>query len=212
MACNRYICDPNNCFFLLNDSVFSAYLQLGFHHIFNLQAYDHVAFLVALAAPFIWRNWRAVVLLATAFTIGHSVTLALSVLNIVAVNETLIEILIPVTILLTSLFNLFMQLKPAQKTVGLGTQNLLAGGFGLIHGLGFSNYLKQLLGSESKPVLELFAFNLGIEIGQIVIVLLALLLNTLAARFLPRKIWLMVISGITAMVSVYIIFGFWQSN
>ena len=123
----------------MNDSVFSVYLQLGFHHIFNLQAYDHLAFLVALAAPFIWQNWRNVVMLATAFTIGHSVTLALAVLQIVPVNESLIETLIPVTILLTSFFNMVQQAKPGSKTVRFPVQNLAALGFGLIHGLGFSN-------------------------------------------------------------------------
>ncbi|MFC5269292.1 HupE/UreJ family protein [Adhaeribacter terreus] len=191
----------------MNTSVFSAYLQLGFHHIFNLQAYDHLAFLVALAAPFVWRNWRNVVLLATAFTIGHSITLALSVLQIIPVNEGLIETLIPVTILITSLFNIYRHAKPQQRTVGFWVQNLMAGGFGLIHGMGFSNYLRSLLGRESKPVLELFAFNVGIELGQVLIVLLALFVNTFAIRFLPRKIWIMVVSGITALVSVYILFG-----
>lgn len=191
----------------MNDSVFSAFLQLGFHHIFNLQAYDHLAFLVALAAPFVWRNWRNVILLATAFTVGHSITLALAVLQIIPVNESLIETLIPVTILFTSLFNIYQQTRLGAKTVGFGVQNLMAAGFGLIHGMGFSNYLRSLLGKESKPVLELFAFNVGIEIGQVLIVLLALLLNTFAVRMLPRKIWIMVVSGITALVSVYILFG-----
>ena len=190
----------------MNDSVFLAYLQLGFHHIFNLQAYDHLAFLVALAAPFVWRNWRNVVILATAFTIGHSITLALAVLQIIPVNESLIETLIPVTILFTSLFNIYQQLKPAEKTVGFWVQNLMTVVFGLIHGMGFSNYLRALLGAESKPVLELFSFNLGLEIGQVLIVLLALLLNTFAIRFLPRKTWIIVVSGITALVSVYILF------
>lgn len=193
----------------MNDSVFSAYLQLGFHHIFSWLAYDHLAFLVALAAPYIWRNWRQLVLLATAFTIGHSVTLTLAVLQVIPVNESLIEILIPVTILITSLAN-FRKPEPENpgvKTVWFSGKNLVAAGFGLIHGMGFSNYLRAILGTESKPVLELFSFNLGIEIGQVLIVLLALLLNTFAIRFLPRRIWVMVISGITALVSVYILFG-----
>jgi hypothetical protein len=198
----------------LNDSVFSAYLQLGFHHIFNFLAYDHLAFLVALSARYIFADWRKVILLATSFTVGHSVTLALSVLEVVTVNAALIEMLIPVTILLTSLAN-FRKL-PAEntgiKTLWFSVQNLAAAGFGLIHGLGFSNYLKQLLGTESKPVLELFGFNLGIEIGQVLIVLSALLLNTLAIRFLPRKYWVWFVSGITALVSVYILSGIWQQG
>src|SRR5690606_5952794 len=126
---------------------------------------------------------------------------------IIPVNESLIETLIPVTILFTSLFNIFQQAKPEQKTVGFWAQNLIAGGFGLIHGMGFSNYLRSLLGKESKPILELFAFNVGIEIGQVLIVLLALLVNTFAIRLLPRKIWIIVVSSIAALVSVYILFG-----
>ena len=148
------------------------------------------------------------VLLATAFTVGHSVTLALAVLQIIPVNENLIETLIPVTILFTSLLNIYQQGRPQQKTVGFWVQNLMAAGFGLIHGMGFSNYLRALLGKESKPVLELFAFNVGIEIGQVLIVLLALLLNTFAARIFPRKTWIMGISAVTALVSVYILLGF----
>jgi hypothetical protein len=189
----------------LDSSVFQVYLQVGFYHIFNFQAYDHLAFLVALAAPYIWRNWRQVVLLATAFTIGHSVTLALSVLDLVIVNPAIVETLIPVTILLTSVFNIFRYAKTNAETVGIPVQNLAAGVFGLIHGLGFSNYLKQLLGNESKPVLELFAFNVGIEIGQVLIVLLALLFNTFVLRFLSQQNRVMIISGITVLVSVYIL-------
>ena len=168
-----------------------------------------MAFLVALAAPFIWKKWKQVIVLATAFTIGHSFTLALAVLQVVPVYESFVETLIPITILLTSLAN-FRQtndLDLTEKMRWFSGKNLAAGGFGLIHGFGFSNYLKSLLGYESKPVLELFAFNVGIEIGQVLIVLLALLLNTFAIRFLPRKIWIMIVSGITALVSVYILFG-----
>lgn len=189
-------------------SIFQAFLQIGFEHIFNLNAYDHLAFLVALSAVYTFKDWRNVVLLATAFTIGHSITLALAVLEIIPVNETLIETLIPVTILFTSLANLPFKTAPEEpKTVWFSAKNAMAAGFGLIHGMGFSNYLKQLLGKESKPVLELFSFNIGLEIGQVLIVLLALLLNSLAIRFLPQRLWVMVVSGVTALVSVYILFG-----
>ena len=197
----------------MSESVFSAYLQLGFQHIFDLKAYDHLAFLVALAAPFIWKDLKQVVVLATSFTIGHSITLALAVLQYIPVNEFLIEFLIPVTIFLTSLGN-FWRLKyepVSMQSLWFSGKNLAAVFFGLIHGLGFSNYLKALLGNESRPVLELFSFNLGIEFGQILIVLLALLLSTFAIRFMPRKTWVMLISAITALISVYIIFGLWQN-
>ena len=196
----------------MNNSVFSAFLQLGVEHIISWQAYDHLAFLVALAAPFIWRDWKQVVFLATAFTIGHSITLALAVLQIIPVDERIIETLIPVTILLTSLANFreVMITNAEVKTLWFSGKNLSAGLFGLIHGMGFSNYLKSLLGYESRPVLELFAFNVGIEIGQVFIVLLALLLNILAVQFLPRKRWIRIVSGVTALVSVYILFGIWQ--
>ncbi|MBT9393451.1 HupE/UreJ family protein [Hymenobacter sp. NST-14] len=186
-------------------SVFSTYLQLGFHHIFNLRAYDHLVFLLALCAPYVLQDWRRVLALVTSFTLGHSLTLALATLEVVHYSPALIERLIPVTIILTCLLNLARAGRPTDRAVAppasrpvvLALPNLLAAGFGLIHGLGFSSYLRGLLGRQSRPVLELLSFNVGVELGQLLIVGLILLLGLLLLRGLnvARRDWLLVTSG-----------------
>ncbi|RAK63812.1 HupE/UreJ family protein [Hymenobacter edaphi] len=186
-------------------SVFQTYLQLGFFHIFNLQAYDHLVFLLALCAPYVLGDWRRVVALVTSFTLGHSLTLALATLGVVQFPPAVIEALIPVTILLTCAANLRqagragLSRPPRRRpeSVLWAPTNALAAGFGLIHGLGFSNYLRELLGQQSRPVLELLSFNVGVEIGQLLIVGLILLVGFLVLRGLgtPRRDWLLVVSG-----------------
>lgn len=186
-------------------SVFTTYLQLGFHHIFNLRAYDHLVFLLALCAPYVLRDWRRVVALVTSFTVGHSITLALATLDVVQYSPQLIEMLIPVTIVLTCLLNLLRagrpEVRPSEsrtpEPILLTLPNLLAAVFGLIHGLGFSSYLRELLGRQSRPVLELLSFNVGVELGQLLIVALILLLGyvVLQAARAPRRDWVLVVSG-----------------
>lgn len=186
-------------------SVFSSYAKLGFHHIFNLQAYDHLLFLLALCAIYTLNDWRKVLALVTGFTIGHSITLALSTFNIISFDKGLIEFLIPVTILFTCLTN-FFKLKGAaskQRTI-LSLHNLMAVFFGLIHGMGFSNYLKSLLGRGSDTWLQLLAFNVGIELGQLLIVLLLLvvafiLMNIFNAK---KRDWIMVLSSAAAGIAL----------
>ncbi|KUG09333.1 HupE/UreJ family protein [Solirubrum puertoriconensis] len=198
-------------------SVFQTYLQLGFYHIFNLQAYDHLVFLLALCAPYVLGDWRRVVALVTSFTIGHSITLALATLGIIAFNAALIEALIPITILLTCLANLLQvgRLEPRRndtrrtEPIVLTLPNLLAAVFGLIHGLGFSNYLRELLGQNSRPVLELFAFNLGVELGQLLIVLIILVVGFVVLRGFgaARRDWVLVVSGAAAGIATVLLLG-----
>ncbi|SHJ15766.1 HupE / UreJ protein [Hymenobacter daecheongensis DSM 21074] len=182
-------------------SVFQIYLQLGFFHIFNLQAYDHLVFLLALCAPYVASDWRRVVALVTSFTVGHSLTLALATLGVVHYSPALIEVLIPITILLTAGLNLRRagqpEAEPKRPTLVLTGPNLLAAGFGLIHGLGFSSYLRELLGRQSRPVLELLAFNVGVELGQLLIVAFILLTGFGVLRLLgaTRRSWVLVMSG-----------------
>ncbi|RYU80717.1 HupE/UreJ family protein [Hymenobacter persicinus] len=182
-------------------SVFQTYLQLGFFHIFNLQAYDHLVFLLALCAPYVAADWRRVVALVTSFTVGHSVTLALATLGFVRYSPKLIEVLIPLTILLTCALNLsragLREAEQNRRPLVLALPNALAAGFGLIHGLGFSSYLRELLGHQSRPVLELLAFNVGVELGQLLIVALILLLGLVVLRALraARRDWVLVVSG-----------------
>jgi hypothetical protein len=154
---------------------FNLYFELGWQHILDWQGYDHILFVMVLCGTYSLGEWKKVLILVTAFTLGHSVTLALSALNVIAVNAGLIEFLIPVTILITAASNIFRKRKQRKD----GTlKYLLALFFGLIHGMGFSNYLKALLGNSSNIVAELFAFNVGLEFGQILIVL-----GTLALSF-----------------------------
>ncbi|WP_299819812.1 HupE/UreJ family protein [uncultured Pontibacter sp.] len=189
-------------------SVFTTYVKLGFHHIFNLQAYDHLLFLLALCAIYTLNDWRKVLALVTSFTIGHSITLALSTFNIIKFDTALIEFLIPVTILFTCFTN-FFKLKGAatkQRTI-LSFHNLLAICFGLIHGMGFSNYLKSLLGRGSDTWMQLLAFNIGIELGQLLIVAILLLIafvlmNVFNAK---KRDWIMVLSSAAAGISLILI-------
>jgi hypothetical protein len=184
-------------------SVFTTYLQLGFLHICSWQATDHLTFLLALCAPYVLADWRRVVALVTSFTVGHSITLALATLGVVGVNAPIIEALIPVTIILTALVNM-KQAGPSldrrsrrDTSVLWAAPNALAAAFGLIHGLGFSNYLRALLGAKSRPVVELLSFNLGVELGQLLVVSVILLLGFVLLRILgvARRDWILTVSG-----------------
>src|SRR5215211_4882222 len=147
---------------------FWLYFQLGLEHILDWQGYDHMLFIAALCLRYLLKDWRKVLILVTAFTIGHSITLALSVLSYINIPSAWIEFLIPVTIVITALSNLFQpNTEPKRKFPLIYFYALF---FGLIHGLGFSNYLKSLLGRGTSVVSELLAFNLGLEAGQLIIV------------------------------------------
>jgi hypothetical protein len=157
----------------MND--FSLYFQLGFNHIADLRGIDHILFVAALCLRYQFTDWRKLLVLVTAFTIGHSITLALSVLNIVHYSMKWIEFLIPVTILITAISNAFVK-KFVFKSK-FPVIYFLALFFGLIHGLGFSNYLKSLLGKDQQVIGQLLAFNLGLEAGQLLIVTAILLVT-----------------------------------
>lgn len=182
-------------------SEFLTYLKLGYEHITDLKGFDHILFIMALAATYTMQRWKSVVLLVTAFTVGHSITLALASMKILRINSDLVELLIPLTILVTCLFNFFHKFPRSINSI---TQKiewkryLLAIGFGLIHGMGFSNYLRSLLGKESSIVKPLFSFNLGLEIGQVMIVLAVLLWTFLMVDGfkMKHKNWNNILSGI----------------
>ncbi|MBW8684063.1 HupE/UreJ family protein [Chitinophaga sp. B61] len=143
------------------------YFEMGWQHIVDWEGIDHILFIAALCAIYLLKDWRQVLVLITAFTIGHSITLALSVTNVVHISSSLIEFLIPVTIFITAFFNIIRK----QTVPGKVQLNyFFAGFFGLIHGMGFSGYLKSLLGTQTNVVKPLLAFNLGLEFGQIMIV------------------------------------------
>jgi len=184
---------------------FYLYLELGWQHILNWQAYDHILFLTALCGVYLISDWIKVLILITAFTIGHSITLALSVLNIFTFSTNWIEFLIPLTIVATTIINISRKRTFNKK---LNFTYLLTLFFGLIHGLGFSNYLKILLGKNDSIVTQLLAFNIGIEIGQIVIVILVLLISFVVISILriQKREWHLFLSsaifGIALMMAI----------
>lgn len=184
---------------------FYLYFELGWQHILDWQGYDHILFITALCGVYLLKDWRKILILVTAFTLGHSLTLALSIFNIIIVSSKWIEFLIPVTILITALYNIKNKHKINKKMVFPYTLALI---FGLVHGLGFSNYLKSLMGKSNNVVAELFAFNIGLEFGQIIIVFSILILSFLAINIarVQKKDWNLFISsaifGIALMMAI----------
>ena len=181
--------------------MFSQYLQLGFSHITDLEGYDHMLFLLALAASFRYSDWRKVLVLVTAFTIGHSVTLALSVLDVVRISKAWVEFLIPVTILITAVLNLY-RAKNYLAIRRIAIEYTLASLFGLIHGLGFSNYLRALLADEIA--MPLFSFNIGLELGQILVLSIIFGVQFVLSRLTGRwsKHWSVVVSVLAGGISL----------
>ena len=177
-------------------SVFTLYFKLGISHIADLQGYDHILFLLVLCAVYTFTQWKQVLILITAFTLGHCTTLVLATLNIMRVSGDWIEFLIPVTIFITAVVNIIQKKEFVSPALHLAKYTT-ALFFGLIHGLGFSNYLRSLLGTESNLVKPLFAFNLGIELGQIIIVALIFILTFIVVNLmiLKRRDWNLVLSG-----------------
>jgi hydrogenase/urease accessory protein HupE len=151
----------------MND--FGLYFKLGYEHIADLKGIDHILFIVALCIRYQFADWKKLLVLVTAFTIGHSITLALSVFDLINYSMSWIEFLIPVTIVITAFSNVFV--KKFNFKAKFPLIYFFALFFGLIHGLGFSNYLKSLMGKDESIVMQLLAFNLGLEAGQLLIVL-----------------------------------------
>ena len=182
--------------------MFWVYAKLGFHHITDLAGYDHMLFLLALVASFRPSDWKKILVLITAFTVGHSITLGLAVLDVVSIDSTWVEFLIPVTIAITAGLNLIRPEKTTTSAIWL--EYLLALGFGLIHGLGFSNYLRALLMDEL--LVPLLSFNIGLEAGQI-LVLGSIILVYSAIGFLVKldhKWWNIALSLIAGGISLFL--------
>ncbi|TNF23607.1 MAG: HupE/UreJ family protein [Bacteroidetes bacterium] len=183
--------------------MFSSYLQLGFEHITDLNGYDHMLFLLALCAAYVYSDWKKILVLVTAFTIGHSITLALAVLNVIPVNAAWIEFLIPVTIVATAIKNVLVKTSPDPSfSGGERLTYLMALLFGLIHGMGFSNYLRSLLGDEL--LMPLFAFNVGLEVGQLIVVTVIFGLQYVAVNTISVKPgqWNLIVSLTTGAISL----------
>jgi len=187
-----------------------TYLRLGVRHIADLRGYDHILFIAALTVAYRPSEWRRLLWLVTAFTLGHSITLALATLDLVRVNSHLVETAIAGTIVITSLIAIAttvqLNASGAQPVSSRGQliRYGLAAGFGLIHGLGFSNFLRSLLGGEESIFAPLLSFNVGLELGQLIIVLAIMVLGVLAEQGLglKRRDWVLVVSGGIAAVGI----------
>jgi len=191
-------------------SEFQAYIQVGFEHITDPKGYDHVLFIVALCAIYTLRDWKKVLILVTAFTVGHSITLALATFKLITFRQDVIELLIPITILITAIVNMFYNIPKTtlvRQEKGSSLRYALALGFGLIHGMGFSGYLRDLLGGESSIWQPLLAFNLGLEAGQVLIVLVLLILTFLIVDLarVPKRTWNYIISGVVSGMALSLI-------
>lgn len=175
-------------------SDFPFYFRFGWEHIISKDALDHQLFILALAAIYIVKDWKQVLVLVTAFTIGHSVTLFLSVKEIVTIKAKWVEFLIPCTIVITAITNLFIK-KFTPRSIRINY--FLALFFGLIHGLGFANNIRMALASDQSLGWGLFGFNLGLEAGQIIIVLLILALSYIVLNIFKanRKDWVIFASA-----------------
>ena len=175
-------------------SDFNFYFGLGWEHIMSWDALDHLLFIAALAAIYLLKDWKQVLILVTAFTIGHSLTLVLSVLDVIRFPSNWVEFLIPCTIVITAISNLFQkQFTPRSIRINY----FLALFFGLIHGLGFANTIRFMLANDQSLGMGLFGFNVGLEVGQIVVVgTLLLITQALINSFkINRREWVIFLSA-----------------
>jgi len=179
------------------------YFEEGWFHIMRLDALDHQLFIISLAALFLLKDWRRVLVLVTAFTIGHSLTLALSAYDIIRFSTAWVEFLIPITIVITALYDLtYTNLSKIEKR-NINFNYIIALSFGLIHGMGFANSIRMMLASDQRIGMPLLSFNLGLEAGQIVLILLILLAAQLIVvnMKIPRKYWIILLSVIPLVLS-----------
>lgn len=179
-------------------SEFWLYFKVGLNHVLDIHAYDHVLFLIALMIPYTFKDWKRVLLLVSLFTIGHTMSLILSVYGVVYVNASLIELLIPITIIITAFYTLFTAGKTAKGKGNVSFLGITTLIFGIIHGLGFSNYFKSILpGNASDKLIPSLEFALGIEVAQLIVVFVVLILAYIVQTFFKfsKKDWALVMSA-----------------
>jgi len=192
-------------------ATFNSYLILGFQHIMNIQALDHLLFILSITCIYKFYDAKKLLLLITAFTLGHSLTLALATLHWINFSQNWIEFLIPCTILFSAFSNLNFKETKVKSTKLSRRKFILVSIFGLIHGLGFSNYLQSLLGQESSILTPLFAFNIGLEFAQIIVVASILFFSNILIELFTIKLtyFILVISGNIIGLSLPMVLDRW---
>ncbi|WP_299776757.1 HupE/UreJ family protein [uncultured Formosa sp.] len=190
---------------MLDDFLF--YVQYGINHVLDINGYDHVLFLLVLTVAYIFKDWKRVLILVSLFTLGHTISLILAAYDVVKINGALVELLIPITIFVMAVYNIFTAGKTIQKGVGLLFFSALF--FGVIHGLGFAREFHLLIGGSSAKLLPLLEFALGIEAAQIIIVFVVLFFSYIMQtvfRFSKRD-WILVISSVVIGLVIPMIMG-----
>ncbi len=191
---------------MLDNFLFNV--KYGINHVLDINAYDHVLFLIVLTIPYVFKDWKRVLLLVSVFTLGHTLSLVLAAYNVVSVNGQVVEFLIPITILIVALFNVFTAGKGAQKEK-VGVLFLTTLFFGLVHGLGFAREFQMLVDDTDNKLVLLLEFALGIELAQVIIVFIVLFLSYVVQtifRF-TRRDWIMVISAIVVGLVIPMLLG-----
>ncbi len=189
-------------------SDFWLYFNLGLHHVLDWKAYDHILFLIVLCAAYNFSSWKKLLLLVTMFTVGHTLSLLLASYNVVSVSPKVIEFLIPVTILVTALFNLFTAGKE-KKVEKIGILYIVTIFFGLIHGMGFASFFTKL--DTGRGILPLLEFALGIETAQIIVVIIILIIAFIFQtifRFNKRD-WVLVVSSLVLGMVIPMLINNW---
>jgi hypothetical protein len=179
-------------------SEFMLYLEVGLNHVLDITAYDHVLFLIALVVPYHFRDWKKIISLISVFTLGHTLALVLAVYDLVKINVSLVEFLIPITIMCTAVYNLFNSGKGAAKSTISGAVFITLF-FGVIHGLGFSNYFNAILaGSPNDKLLPMLQFAVGIELAQLAVVFTVLIASFFVQYFIrnSKRNWILISSSI----------------
>jgi hypothetical protein len=179
-------------------SEFMLYLNVGLKHVLDINAYDHVLFLTALVVPYHFKDWKKIITLVSVFTLGHTLALVLAVFELVKINVTLVEFLIPITILCTAVYNLFQSGK-GKNTASISATVFITLFFGIIHGLGFSNYFNSILaGTPRDKIIPMLQFAVGIEIAQLAVVVTVLLASFIIQYFIrnSKRNWILITSSI----------------
>ena len=173
---------------------FMLYLKLGWEHIVSLDALDHQLFVLVLMAVFVFKDWKKILWVVTAFTIGHSITLVLSAFDILRAPAKWVEFLIPLTIVITALDNILMRNKPQNL---MKMNYYLALFFGLVHGMGFANTARMMMSKEESIFVPLLGFNIGLEVGQIAVVVVIMILHFVMLTLfrVNKKEWVMFVSS-----------------
>ena len=189
--------------------MFGIFLKLGIHHILNYEAYDHILFVTLLTIGYRPRQWKIVLALVTAFTLGHTASLAIATLGYLSIQRSLVEWMIVITILITAVENIITGEKEGHHAFSLKywLKYALAMLFGLIHGLGFASYLQALLGREGHVLVPLLSFNIGVELGQWVVVVIIMCLTFMLVMLFHMKIrmWNQVVSTIGIVISLILL-------